>query len=639
MAEWVLACATTVVMAFVPGAILLGLFVPAVRHQRILWFAASPPVTVGWLFAVSQALDLVGLPTSQVTHGLAFGTAVAVHRLARRRDRPTRHGSDPDHASSVIMLVVSMAIGITVWFVALDGQPHNPPSRDGEYHGYFVKRIAETGSVSPAKVITTDPVTEEQAAAYYPLALHNAVALQHMTLGQDIGLLLRSWVVICSALALPAGLFVLVRRLVPGNQAAAGFTALVTPFVAMFPYGPAAWSGLSLIASMAFVPVTVVLVGQSGDAVPHRPGSIGAAGLAVFGVASTHTSQLGLLAIWLFILALRDVHRERNSPAIRRRATGLGAVIGLSMLLYLPALASLGGASAKRAAFAGQPYLSLGKAFGELVTMSHGLPAGQGGALGLLVIVGLCLAVRDRVLRGWTVCLACVVLLYLATAVVGGPIGRLRPLTQPWYYSSWRTSYNVGLSLTVLAGYALARSADLVSWASSRWTGNRETARLIGPAIVVVAFSGAGALTLLHRPIDIVRTAYATNSPASGDQLRAFQFLSAQVPKGQPVLNEERDGSTWMYAEHGLRPLMGVYAYEPTDLTDDRIYLATHIADYATDKRVRALLERWDIGYLLVNETGFVDEPPRVRPSDLAGRPEFTEVFTSGGSHVYRIQR
>lgn len=637
MVEWVLACVTTVVTAFVPGAILLRLLVPEVGRQRVLWFAASVPVTVAWFFAVSEALDLFGLSTSPLAQSIAFGTAVAVLVIVRRRATPAAppEGHTP---APIVMLFVSMAIGVTVWFVALDGQPHNPPSRDGEYHGYFVKRIAETGSVSPPTIVTTDPITEEQAAEYYPLALHNAVALQHTLLGHGVGLLLRSWLVVCSALVLPAGLFVLVRRLLPGNPLAAGFTALVAPFVAMFPYGAATWSALSLIVSLTFVPVTIVLTGRAGDAIRYRAGSIGAAVLAVFGVAATHTSQLGLLAIWLPILALVDVSRERTLVAIRRRTFSLGAVAALAVLLYLPALSALRDAYAERAAFAHQPYLNLSQAVGDLLTMSHGLAEGQG-ALTLLVIAGLCLAARDRVLGGWVLCLICVVLLYLAAAVVGGAISKFRPLTQPWYYGSWRTSYNVALAMTVVAGYALARSADLASWVLHRRSSLHNRSTLIGPAMVAVAFSGVGALALLQQPIDIVRTAYATNSPASRDQLEAFDFLRAYVPKGQPVLNEERDGSTWMYAEHELLPLMGVYAYEGTGTTDDRIYLATHIADYATDERVRALTDRWDINYLLVNETGFIGEPLRVRPQDLEGRPAFTEVFTAGTSHVYRINR
>jgi hypothetical protein len=161
---------------------------------------------------------------------------------------------------------------------------------------------------------------------------------------------------------------------------------------------------------------------------------------------------------------------------------------------------------------------------------------------------------------------------------------------------------------------------------------------IVRAATVPVAFLALGLAELVDQPIDVVRHAYATNSPASGGQIDAFRYLNGVVADGQPVLNEERDGSAWMYAEFGLRPLLAVYAYESSPQTDDRIYLATHIAAYASDSRVRALVERWDIEYLLVNETGFVDEPPRVKPDDLTS-PSFARVFTSGGSHVYRIKR
>ena len=645
MFDWFLAYATTVVVAFVPGVTLLVLFVPPARRRPVLLFAAGPPLSISWLFAVSEVLDLFGIHTTPAAQVLAFAAAVALLLFidrARAGDRQTQTTSSDTRVGgsservAVALLFVAMAIGMTVWTIALREQPHNPPSRDGEYHGYFVKRIADTGSIDPQTVLTTDPVTNEPAASFYPLALHNAVALQYRVVGLGIGLLLTSWVVICSSVVLPAGLFVLVRRLLPDRPLVAGYTSFIIPFFAMFPYRPATWSAISLIVGMAFVPATIALVGLAGDAVRDRHRWIVAAAYAVFGVVSSHTSQLGLLALWLALLTMSDGWRTRSNPAaIRRRAENLLAVGGCALVLYLPALLMLREAGAERNAFAEHAEMTMAQALGSMVTLSYAMPAGQS-LLAVLVLTGIWLAARDRVLGAWLACLIGVTLLFLATAAIGGPTEVVRPLTRLWYYGSWRMSYNVALAMTVFAGYALASAADGATRAL-RYVRLRH-APLVGAAVVAVALMGVG-LTTLDQPIDIVRTAYATNSPASRGQLDAFRYLRSNVPAGRPVLNEERDGSTWMYAEYGLLPLMGVYSYQSSEQTDDRIYLATHIADYATDERVRTLIERWNIDYLLVNETGFIDEPPRVKPADLAGKIAFTEVFTSEGSHVYRINR
>ncbi len=150
---------------------------------------------------------------------------------------------------SLVLLVLSVLVGLAVWGAALHGQPDAPPSRDGLYHGFFVERIVDTGTVDLSRILVTDPVTEEVAAQFYPLALHNTVALQHHLTGIDIGFALTTWMVMSAAVFLPAGLFVLVRRLVPARPLAAGFTALVVPFFAMFPYRPAAWSAITLIVA------------------------------------------------------------------------------------------------------------------------------------------------------------------------------------------------------------------------------------------------------------------------------------------------------------------------------------------------------------------------------------------------------
>ena len=645
MIDWLLAYATTIVMAFVPGVILLCLFVPPIRQMRVLLLAAGPPISIAWLFAVSEGLDLLGIRSTPTAQVLAFGAAVVLLVLTGRvraggrqkqaRTSGPRIDGSPERMA-VALLFVAVAIGLTVWTIALRQQPHNPPSRDGEYHGYFVKRIADTGSIDPETVVTTDPVTDEPAASFYPLGLHNAVALQHRVAGLGIGLLLTSWVVICSAMALPAGLFVLVRRLIPERPLAAGYTSLISPFLAMFPYRAATWSAISLIVGMAFVPVTIVLVGMAGDAIRDRRQWIIAAAFAFFGTISTHTSQLGLLALWLALLTVADGLRTRSNPAaIRRRAANLLAVGCGALVLYLPTISMLRDAAAERNAFAEKPAVSIAQALGSIATLSYEMPRVQG-LLALLVFSGIWLAARDRLLGAWFACLIGATLLFLATAVIGGPTATLRPLTRPWYYGSWRTSYNVALAMTVFAGYALAAAAGGATRALRSFDSRR--APFAGAALVTALFVGVGTASL-DEPIDIVRTAYATDSPASRGQIDAFRFLDANVPEGRPVLNEERDGSTWMYAEYGLLPLMGVEAYHQSEQTGDRIYLATHVADYATDERVRALIERWDIDYLLVNEKGFINEPPRVKPADLVGRAAFTEVFTSEGSHVYRINR
>ncbi len=291
-----------------------------------------------------------------------------------------------------------------------------------------------------------------------------------------------------------------------------------------------------------------------------------------------------------------------RSRVVNLTLTGLVVVV-----LYVPSLLKLRSAADERASFAEKGYLGFADAFGSIIDFSFAMPGTQA-ALGGLVLIGLWLAARDRTLGAWTLCLIATVALFLATAVSSGLWQMLRPLTQPWYYSSWRTSYQVAFAATVFAGYALARCASGLDEVLNRF--QPRFSGFLGPALVAAVLCGAGYATLLDQPVDIVRYAYESNARTKTAMQNAFDYLTQHTTPDEVILNEERDGSAWMYATSGLNPLLAVYQYTSTPQTDDRMYLATHIADFPDDARVQELVNRWGIRFVMVGDTGFIDEPP-----------------------------
>ena len=656
MLNFALAAFAVALVGVVPGAAVHALFRPAVMRDPILWFACAPPLSIGVLFIVAQLLSVGDVPLTPWLPVLV-GSVLLVgcllrwrwrwrlrlrlrHSAARSIDESSSVGTPDDVPARVggraMLLFVAVLVGLTVWGVALHGQPDAPPSRDGLYHGFFVKRIADTGSVDTSRIVVTDPVTEEVAASFYPLALHNAVALGHRLTGVGIGLLLTAWTVAGAAVFLPAGMFVLVRRLVPKRPHAAGFSALVVPFFAMFPYRPATWSAITLLVGLALTPVVLVLLADAVEQESSRSGRIGPAVLATFGVISTHTSQLALILVLVAIIEAGALWRSRRErQVVRRRVVNLLTTAGVVFALYVPSLVKLGSAAAERAAFSEAPYLRLAEAIGGIADFSFAMPGSQQ-LLGGLVVLGIWLSARDRCLGAWTLCLIATIAVFLATVVTGGLWHQLRPITQPWYFSGWRTSYQVALVASVFAGYALAVGASLLD-ATLRPVLPALRGRSLGSVVVAGALVALGSMTLLRQPVDIVRFAYSTNARTTGSMVRAFDYLAGQAGPQEVILNEERDGSAWMYADSGLRPLLAVYQYVPTGQTLDRIHLATHIADYSVDARVRELVQRWNIHFVLVSDVGFVDEPPRVTAADLADDPAFRKVFEDGGIHIFRV--
>lgn len=628
------ALVAVVLLVELPGAALVWAIDPSLRSRQILLVSAAPLITIAANFAVAQAMDLVGLSVMPgaplvVVAAALVGAVVRRWRTATepRADAPPARSSAVDGRGAMALLGLAMVIGLTVWGVGLRGQPHQPPSRDGLYPGFFVERIVDTGTIDPARVVVTDPVTETPAAGFYPLALHTTVASMRSLTGVPIGTLLTVTALLAAAVLLPAGLFVLVRRLLPHRPLVAGFASLAVPLFAVFPYEPMDWSGIGVIVGIALVPVAAVLV---RDAVDCRTRSSAVlAALACYCVIAVHTSQAALLAVVVGVLEVGAALARWSWPEVRSRARTLVAIAAGALLLYTPGLLLLGTASSERSDFGGTPVLTLGSALGALLTLTTATTASQS----LLVAIafgGVLVAARRRELGAWGVVGVALGTLYLATAVPTAPWSVLRPLTQPWYYAINRTGYHAPLVLAVFVGCAL--DAVVAGIGSFRWPRS-------GSAGVAVALAGVLALGLAYLPddIDVVRRAYSTDSLVTPDLAAAFDYLDGHVADGAVVLNEERDGSAWMYAERGLSPLVGVYAYGSDEQNDDRLYLVSHIADLGSDPRVSALLERWAVTHVLVQERGFTDEPPRPQVEALRRNPGFREVFSSGGSHVFAV--
>ena len=316
----------------------------------------------------------------------------------------------------------------------------------------------------------------------------------------------------------------------------------------------------------------------------------------------------------------------RASPAARGGGRS-------SRSLFLPALLLLGNAASERAAAAEVPYQSLSEALGSILTLSTAMAASQS-TLALLAAVGLLVAVRRRVMGAWIAVTAVILGLYLAASVSSGFWHALRPLTMPWYSSTWRTSYQVPMAMAVFVGLALAAAVE--------WLRQRSVASWwprTSLAAVTALFVVGGAALWLWQPVDILQTAYATDSLITDDQRAAFDYLASHTRRTDLTLNEERDGSAWLYAIADRRPLLAVYTYTPDPATKDRIYLLEHIAELGTNQRARKLVDRWCVKYVLVNEQGFTDEPPRLQPRQRSPRTPCSGTSTGGVVPAVRSRR
>jgi hypothetical protein len=180
-------------------------------------------------------------------------------------------------------------------------------------------------------------------------------------------------------------------------------------------------------------------------------------------------------------------------------------------------------------------------------------------------------------------------------------------------------------------------------WIAGRVRG-RELFRslaLAGSAALVGGLCLALSLHSARQSKDTVRRAYNELTVIQQGEVDAMKQLRKLDTQGSAVLNQEPDGSIWMYALDGLRPLFTqtIPAGYSSSSTSDRLWLVQHIQEYGSNPRVAQLLDRYGIGYVFVNAKTNLNEPPTLNLYGVASNPRFVEVLRSGTSHVFRIER
>ncbi len=444
-------------------------------------------------------------------------------------------------------------------------------------------------------------------------------------------------------------MYVLARRTFPDARRAAIAVAVLAPILPQLPVTALFWGGAPLVVGMALLPAVVdSAVGSVRDATTtrRRTRSGVALGLAVVGLFFTHTTELVVAALLTLCLAF-GVARERAAwlDALRRPRV-LVALVGSTALVTALALAPyarrLVGGLGERTGFEPSPALDLSAAIARLADYLVGPTTAVLLVLGALLVVGLVVGVRRRLLGGWLWFVAAIV-------VIGLPLAFRWPgsvvLTTPWYRDFDRVAYNLVYPGAIVAGFG--------AW----WLGRavrdalRRTTALSGPRGRVVA-SVAALLLVGALPVAVVLQessdratgtftgvdgGFPGGSLAGADARAAFAWLADNTEPGQRVLNEFADGSAWMYAEERVLPLFGAKVAAFPGQWGDREYLLAHAADYRTDPKVRELMAEWDVRYAYLGGRLFPDHEPSSDPAltvEALVDGGWTIVFQQGDATV-----
>lgn len=606
--------------------------------------AAAPLATYGVAGVLGPAFGAVGIPWSALTFGavtLMLLVAAGAVLQARRRNIDTTvvpgpRWSTAANAGIAAVLGVAAVIGGTAIARAMPDLSAVPQDWDAVFHANGIRFIAETGDGGLYGMAQVNWF-EEGVQVFYPNAYHLLGAVVYELTGLPVTAVLNGHTLLIPGLT-ALSLVALIRRM-GGRAVLAGSTAVVVVGLsAMFDM---LWRGplLPYATGVALTPLAVVLVldlldsARVRDAV--RPGVLFAVALA--GLICLQPASL-LNAVLFTAPAL--VQRWWIRPAALLRDMPLmlvagAAAAGLSALQLLAGLGSSGDLQ-------GQDWpadLSTNQALGELLTFSHAAEFPQV-CVALATVLGMLTYRRLEALR-WIGAVAAVFGgLFIVAASSDAPWAN--GITSVWWNDRWRLVAPAAIALAVVAGHGLAEVQRRIGAVLEQVTPGRPGTRVVlaGRAVlavlVLLGFVAVSDGDYVERNAMRMSNSYLAGPAVTPDEIVGFEVLASIAPPGARVLNDRGDGTAWMYAITGLRPVAG--HYNGGNIGPDSALLANRFRDYPTDPAVREAVQRWGIEYVVLSRSFL--RPWAVREAGLAaldGSPWLELVYRNSDLTVYRI--
>ncbi|MDN5858018.1 MAG: hypothetical protein L0H84_05285 [Pseudonocardia sp.] len=630
-----LATAATLVL---PG----GLVAAAAGARGWRLTAAAPLLTyaiAGLTGPWTTALGIAWSPTVLVGGTLVFVVVGAAARLAlhAHAGKPVSEPVRSRSADLAFAIVVAGAVlvGATAVLSGLHKLTTVPQDWDAVFHANGIRYIAETGDAGlfgMARVNWYEPGT----TIFYPNAYHLVGATVEDLTGQDLPSVLNAHTALIPGLAAVV-LAVLVRRFGGTSLHAAG-TALAA--VATSAVYDMLWRGplLPFATGVALTPVFVILLADllGSRGASHRVCSGLLLALAISGLMCLHPAMLFGAAVlgapYLLWRWARRPIRLRSEPLI---VLGAGAA-GLALSAQ-----QIAGALHSAASFPPADWpadLSWAESTLELLTFGHASGTWQVW-LTVLAAVGLLTYARLGDLRWIGAPLAVFGVLFVLAA--SSDALWVSVLTRPWWNDRWRLIGLFALLAAVLVGHGLSevrRGAVALAAVLTRWTGVHLPALgAVSTAALVVAFVAVTNGLYLDRNAAKMALNTGEGPAVTSAEIAAMRKLGRIVPDGVRVLNDRNDGSVWMYALAGVRPVAGHYDATGLGETDVGL-LERRFHDYASDPAVRAAVERLDVGYVFLGE-GFLRAYNGRMPglTGLDGAPFLQTVFRNRDAVLYKI--
>jgi len=624
--------------------------------------AAAPLVSFGVVVAAGTICTFFDWRWSVSAVVIATVVAIAlaaivrvVTALVRRRmgtvDEPTTDADLPGRWpgwKGVVVLAATAAacvIGIALMYYATGNLQGIPQGWDANFHGNVVRYIADHGTADPAALAAIH-YYDDPAGFYYPNGFHLFAAIIYDITGAPVATVLDAGTVVISPI-LTVGLVGMLRRF-RVRPALAASVALMSISVQALPYdliwrGPLLPNALGLALVPAFITLLhTALADRSIPAIVLVPVGAGA-------LVAIHPSNAFVAVIYgTAFIAERWLLNRRTI----RKDLALLAVAGAGAAAFsLPALLGSISNAANEPIFTWAADLPFPHALGDLVMFSHGSDFPRIW-LTLLLVVGV-VSVRKLRQQYWLLAAAGVFAIFFLLAS-GYQRDWIAALTRPWWNDRWRLIAAAAPGFMLLAAHGLVTTAD---WARRRlpvvisrplpqrlsglqrfseptaaWLRRPMVAPLIVVTVLVVVTNGM----YMGANVSRVERFYQGWPAVTPNEQLAFEKLDELVPGDAMVMNQGTDGSAWMYAITGVRPVNG--HADQTKLGPRQKLLQARFNQLDTNRDVQRVVDEMNIRYVIVGE-GFLGGVTRRDPGlrNLNKVRSLKLVYENRDARIYEI--
>lgn len=649
----------TVLAQYAALLLVPGLLVGFALGLRGWTLAGTAPLTTYALVAVTGTVcALTGIDWSPLTlliaTGLATSLAAGAAALSRRRTADAR-GTEPARwpgwrgAAVVAATVIGAALGAWAMADASGGLADPPQDWDSQFHANAIRQIADTGDADPAALAAVNRY-EQPDGFYYPNGYHLLTAVAYRLFGHDMTLTFNASIVLLGPM-LTVGLVALLRQF-RVRPALAAATALLSSAASAIPYdlimrGPL----VNYATGVVLVPSFLIMLYRSLADRSWPAATLTAASAAALLVIHPGSAFVAIVFAATMIAERWLLDRSR----IPRDLLMLAGTLVVTAVLATPAVLGSLNSVVNSPVYVWPADMAASHAIGDLIGFSH-LSRYPRWYLALPLLVGLTALRRLRPLWWLLAGSAVFAALFVLSASYVHPLIPL--LTRPWWNDRWRIVAVATIGAIVLAAHGVVVISDaarrgLVRLAAALHSGQAghsgqavgHNARLrtvlraspLVPLVIVGAMAaGSGGFYLGQNAQRVLDGQYRPGPGLSPLEREGVRQLAELAPQGTRVMNQDGDGSAWMFAFTGVRPVNG--HIETAGPTPTQELLQRRFNQLDTDPQVRAAVDRLNVRYVFIGR-GYVR--PSFRRAEGLRRLDRVRslelVYDNPDARIYRV--